>query len=428
MLKRTLTLPSLIFYGTGMILGAGIYSIIGKAAGIVGTTLWFSFVLAALSAGMTALSYCELATFKPKAGAEFVYVQSAFPRWTWLANSIGLVMALAGISTASAVALAFGGYLNGFIDLAPLMTGFLLLCLLSLVNIVGTQESSRLNMLFTLIEVLGLILFIYLGFSIKNAGLILIEPISPKVLTGTALIIFAYFGFEDIVNLVEDAKDPERTVPKAILWSLGISTVIYIFVSFAALSIAPLEKLVSSEAPLMEAAAAASPKMAIVLGICALFSTANTVLIALLAASRAFYGMSMDRKFPSIFGKVLPKRRTPWLASLLVLGLSIALLPLSGVEVIASVSSFATLIGFFTVNITLIRLRFTKPNEIRPFTVPLNLGKFPVIPALAAISTAILLMQFTRIVYVIGISTIVLILISQFLYHKFKTASQSGSL
>jgi basic amino acid/polyamine antiporter, APA family len=194
-LKRTLGLPMLTFYGTGMILGAGIYSIIGQAAGKAGNNLWQGFVLAAATALLTALSYSELATMFPKAGAEYVYLRNSFPRQRWIAATAGIIMTFAGCATASTVALAFASYLHQFVQWPNLLVASCILILFTGVNILGIKESGWINAIFTLIEVSGLILFIWLGWQSPKFGDALLITPSLAIVSSAALIIFSYFGF-----------------------------------------------------------------------------------------------------------------------------------------------------------------------------------------------------------------------------------------
>lgn len=406
-LPRVLTFSSLALYGTGVILGAGIYSLLGTAAGLVGPNLWLTFLLAAVCAGLTALSYCELATLKPKAGAEYNYLKAAFPRQQWLATTIGLAMAFAGTATAAAVSVAFGGYLSDFCGLPPLLSALTLLIVVSAINFSGLKESSRLNTLFTTIEIGGLLLFISIGFSsgfsIQRLEDVVMQPVSTQIFPATALVIFAYFGFEEIVNLVEETKNPSRNLPLAMIFSLALSGVIYLLVSFSALLLSAPSELASSSAPLMDAVKSRSHELAYLVGICALFSTANTVLVSLLAASRAFFGISKDGAFPPMFAKISGRTPAPRHAVALVLILSFSLLPMRSLELLANVSSLATLVGFSSVHISLIKLRYTSKELSRPFVVPGAIGQLPILPALGLGSTLFLITQFNLLTYLLGI-------------------------
>lgn len=403
-LNKTLGLPMLIFYGTGMILGAGIYSIIGKASVETGGTLWLGFAFAGVSAFLTALSYAELCTMFPKAGAEFIYLRETFKKEKWIGSTAGIAMAFSGAATASTVALAFSGYLNQFIESPQFITATSVLLVFSCIAIIGIRTSGWFTVISTLIEMGGLILIIYLGFTSDKFGNALETIPHLGTMSGSALIIFSFFGFENIANLAEESKKPERDLPLAILISVLIATVLYILVSISAVSLLSTEKLANSAAPLMAVAKTVSEKYSKILGAVALFSTANTALISLIGASRILYSMGEAKVLPAFTAVVATKRKTPWISSIVIFITSIILLPLGKLETIASVSSLTTLIAFFLVNVALIVLRHKKPSVKRSFKVPLTFGKTPVLPILAALISLLLMTQFQIKVYLIGIS------------------------
>jgi APA family basic amino acid/polyamine antiporter len=419
-LKRSLGLPMLTFYGTGMILGAGIYSIIGQAAGKAGYGLWQGFVLAAICALLTALSYAELSAMYPRAGGEYVYLRNAFPSQPWLATTTGIIMTFAGCASAATVALAFSSYLQHFISLPHFWVASGLLSFFTVINLIGIKESSWVNAAFTSIEALGLVLFIWLGWQNPDFGSAFYSIPSSATVSSAALIIFAYFGFENIVNLAEETKTPEKTIPRAILLSLCISTILYILVSFAAVALMPPDQLAKSESALTDAAMNSSREIAGALAGIALFSTANTALIALLTASRILYGVSIDKSLPMAFAKTLRVRQTPWVAALVALGLSIALLPFGKVQTLASVASFATMIAFISVNAALIVLRYVQPKEVRPFKIPLSIKSIPVFPVLGILTCVIFLFQFETQIYLVGILSVACSAGIYFLYANFK--------
>lgn len=420
-LNRSLGLVMLTLYGTGMILGAGIYSIIGQAAGIAGYGLWQGFILAATAAFITALSYAELASMFPKAGGEYIYLRSAFPEHRWVAATVGNIMIFAGSASAATVALAFASYLNHFIDVPNFWAAIGLLIFFTGVNIIGIQQSSWVNLIFTTIEICGLMLFIWLGWQHPNFGEgVLLTP-NMAIVSSAALIIFAYFGFENIVNLAEETKNPEKTIPRAIFLSLSISTVLYVFVSLAAVALMPPNELALSESTLTSAATKTSPSIAGILGAIALFSTANTALIALLTTSRILYGISIDHSLPKIFSLTLKARKTPWVAGLVALMLAGMLLPLGKVETIASVAAFTTMIAFIAVNIALITLRFNQPKIKRPFKIPFAFKNIPLLPALGITTCLIFLFQFQQKVYIVGLSAFLGSAILYFVYSILKT-------
>lgn len=392
----------LIFYGIGMILGAGIYSIIGKAAAQTGETLWLSFILAGVSAFLTSLSYAELSTMFPKAGAEFVYLQEAFQKRKWIGSTAGMAMATSGAATAATVALAFSGYLNQFIDLPQSWVAVSVLLVFSAIAIAGIHAAGWFTVVSTLIEVGGLVFIIYLGMTSEKFGAVLSATPHSGTLAGSALIIFSFFGFENIANLAEETKNPERNLPRAILISVVISLVLYVLVSLSALALLSSEKLAASPAPLMDVARVLSENYGKVLGAIALFSTANTALISLIGASRILYSMGNASALPKMVAKILPKQKTPWIASLIILSGAILLLPLGKLETVASISSLATMTAFLAVNIALISLRYSQSSKKRAFRVPLSIGKLPILPVMSALLCLVLLTQFEARVYWVG--------------------------
>lgn len=400
-LKKSLGLASLTFYGTGMILGAGIYSIIGKAAGETQNALWISFILAGIVSLFTGLSYAELSTMFPKAGSEFIYLSQAFKKQKWLAKTVGVSMAFSGSATAATVALAFSSYLQEAIEVPLILSSTILLILATLINIAGIKESGWTNILFTLIEIIGLIIFINLGWNNDQFAQNLGKDWHGGILTGTALVIFSYFGFENIVNLAEETKNPEKNLPRAILLSLLISTSLYVLTSIAALALLEPDQLASTDAALATAAKAHSKNIAKILSGIALFSTANTALIALLGASRILYGMSKAKALPLTLSKISEARSTPWMALMVSLIVALLLLPLGKIETIASISSLATMLSFLSVNIALIALRFNQSSTPRPFRSPWSVRKVPILAVLGVISSFVFILQFENKIYFI---------------------------
>lgn len=395
-LERTLGLPSLFLYGLGAILGAGIYSVLGAAAGRAGKSVWLSFVLSALLALVTALSYAELSTAYPRAAAEYVYLRRAMPKRRWAAFAAGVMMAASSAATAATVSLAFAGYLERFVPLPQLAVSAGLLAALTGVALWGIRQSSWMNAVFTLIEAGGLVLFVVVGAKAEGFGEALLARPTWAVFGGASIVFFSFLGFENIANLVEEAKKPERDLPRAILLSLAGATVLYVLVALAAVALLDPAAIAKSDAPLAAAIGTAAPRLAGALGGVALFATANTALASLLSGSRVLYGIARGGDLPRRVGAVLGKRKTPWVATLIVAGVAGAMLPLGKVAVVASVSSFAALLAFASVNVALIVLRYREPDRERPFRVPLTAGRFPVLPALGAAASLALLTQLER--------------------------------
>ena len=407
-LKPVLGPVQLIFYSIGVIVGAGVYSVIGTAAGLAQHGLWLSFVVSAVVALLTAISYAEMATTFPHAGAEYVYVRQAWPKADWLAFGIGAVILIGGAATAATVAVAVGGYLRVFADWPVALSALVLLIGCTALNIWGLRESSWVNVLFTSIELAGLALVVVVALVADARPVAATSVAEPAIMAGAALLFFVYLGFEHVANLSEEVRDPSRDLPLALFVSLAVTTVLYVAVSFAALALATPAELAASEAPLASAVQKAWPGAEKALSAIALFATANTVLITLIAMSRLAFSMARDREIAGVFAKLLHVRQTPWAAALLMFALTALLLPVGSVKMLAEMSSFAALVGFFAVNAALIALRYRMPTHRRPFRVPFSLGKLPVLPVLAIASIALLLMHFEWQIYVAGAAALAL--------------------
>jgi amino acid transporter len=401
-LKPVLGPAQLIFYSVGVIVGAGVYSVLGAAAGLAQQGLWISFLVSASVALLTAISYAEMATSFPAAGAEYIYVRRAWPHADWLAFGVGAIILIGGAATAATVAMAFGGYLRVFVDCPAPVAAVLLLGVCTGFNIWGLRESSWINIVFTSIEVAGLLLVIVVAL-MSDARVPETAPTAdPSVIAAAALLFFVYLGFEEIANLAEEVRNPGRDLPIALFVSLAITTALYVAVSFSALSLAAPSDLADSEAPLATAVEKAWPGAAGILSAIALFATANTVLITVIATSRVAFSMARDKEIPSVFSGLLAARQTPWAAAVLTFAMAAALIPIGSLKILAELSSFAALVAFFAVNLVLIVLRYRLPGHERPFRVPLAVGRLPILPVLAITSIIMLLTHFEWQIYAAG--------------------------
>jgi amino acid transporter len=405
-LKPVLGPFQLIFYSVGVIVGAGVYSVLGAAAGLAQDYLWLSFLVSAAVALLTALSYAEMATSFPAAGAEYVYVRRAWPKADWLAFGVGALILIGGSATAATVAIAFGGYLRMFADVPAGLAAALLLAACTAFNIWGLRESSWMNILFTSIEVAGLLLVIAVA-SMADVRAPAVGPAAgPSVMAAAALLFFVYLGFEEVANLAEEVRNPGRDIPMALFISLAVTTGLYVAVAFAVLGLAAPDELAASGAPLAAAIQKAWPGAAGTLSAIALFATANTVLITMIATSRVAFSMARDNEIPGVFSRLLPLRQTPWIAAILAFAMAAVLIPIGSVKILAEMSSFAALAAFVAVNAVLIVLRYRLPNHVRPFRVPLAIGRLPVLPVLAIGSIAVLMVHFEWRIYVAGAAAI----------------------
>jgi basic amino acid/polyamine antiporter, APA family len=361
-LKRRLGLPLLVLYGVGITVGAGIYVLIGAVAGYAGIHAPWSFLLAGLVMAFTVASYAELSTRYPVSAGEAAYVRAAFGS-RLLSTLTGLVTVAIGIVSTAAVAIGSAGYIEQFVDLPQPAIAFGIILLLGAVAAWGILESVLLAGFFTLVEVGGLLLII--GAALTDGITIdpelLRPPVEPSELAGVAfaslLAFFAFIGFEDLANAVEEAKTPHRDLPLAMTLTLAISALLYVAVAVVAVSAVPVGELSASPAPLslvFQRLAGIDP---IVITAIAVVATLNTILAQMTMASRVIYGMARQGDLPVLFGRVNRLTRTPVLGTALVAMLAIALTLLASLESLAESTSLATLVVFAVVNLALLQLR-----------------------------------------------------------------------
>lgn len=389
-LRRSLGLLEITASGVGIIIGAGIYVLIGAATAHAGATVWVAFILAAVLSALSGLSYAELSSMFPRAGAEYEYTRQAFPEW--LAFVVGWVMIAGLIVAAATVSLSFASYLGYFLEFDSRPAALGLLAAVCALAASGTKQSARVIIVLSLIQIGGLVLVIAIGAPHIGEVNLLSGPGMGGILSGTALIFFAFIGFDEVITLAEETRDPTRTVPRALLLALGVSSLLYIAVAMTAVSVLGSAALGASSRPLTDVIAhALGHRSASLVSAIAMTSTANTTLLALTAASRLLYGMATKEALPGWLGVVHPVTRVP-VRGVLCVGVAAALFALVGdLTLIAAVTDFAVYFVFLAINLTVIVLRWKKPELPRPFAVPWSLARIPVLPALALVSVLIMI-------------------------------------
>lgn len=399
-LEREIGLWQVILAGVGIILGAGIYVLIGRASALSGNALWISFLISALVAMFTGLSYAELSSIFPRAGAEYVYTEKAFGYR--LAFVVGWLLVLSGFVFASTVALGFAGYFLKLFGSPLIPTAAVLIVLLSFLLYYGVKESIWFAVIFTIIEVSGLIIIIAMAAPYLGTVNYFSFPSVAGIFQAAALIFFAYIGFEQITRLSEETRNPDVNIPRALILSIIITTILYIVVAISAVSLLDWQVLGQSEAPLADAAAQAfGPNAFIIMSIIALFATANTVLLMMLATSRILYGIGRSFSGKNLFARLHSKRNTPWIATLVVMFFSILFLGFGDIGIVANITDFLIFFTFIIINLSVIRIRYLGYDKERDFRIPLNIGRFPVVPVLGILSCLILMvyMDFGIMIY-----------------------------
>lgn len=355
-LRREIGLFGAVAYGVGTILGAGVYALIGVASGEAGNAVWLAFAIAAGIALFSGLSYAKLASIFPSSGAEYVYVKEAFSSNFW-AFIIGWLVLISSIISGSAVALGFGGYLYGLTGAPVALGATTLILVMAVVNYIGIKESLFLNVILTMIELAGVVIVIVLGAGFLGTVDYLETPAGPSgIIAAVGLIFFAFIGFEGLVKIGDETKDPTRTIPLALILSLLITAVLYVLTALSVVSVLPYHELAASTSPLSDVALASSGKeVSLLLSGIALLATANTVLIILIASSRIAYGMAERSALPSFLSRVHPGRGTPLSAIAITTGASLVFTFLGGIELTANIANFTIFMVFLAVNLSVIK-------------------------------------------------------------------------
>ncbi len=368
-LRRVLGPGAITVYAVGDILGAGIYALVGTVVAAAGAGAWLSFTISAAIALLTGLTYAELSSRFPHAAGAAAYCRRAY-RPPVVAFVVGILVLASGISSAAAVSRAFVGYLDVFVVLPPELASLILLTAMALINFRGIQESARVNLVLTIVELGGLLLVIGAGLAVARhlpAAEMAVRLTPPAdlagILTGATIAFYAYIGFEDTVNVAEEVRDPSRVLPRAILTAIAVSCVLYTAVTTIALLAVPLATLSNSTTPLLDVLNAAGVRLpAGTFTIIALFAICNTGLLNLIMASRLSYGMAREGLLPHVLAGVHAGRQTPAAAILMTYALAVLLAVSGGVRILAQTTSLLLLMVFTTLHVALIVIRRAQPE------------------------------------------------------------------
>ncbi len=415
-LKRVLGPGRLLLFIVGDILGAGVYAVTGRLAGQVGGIAWLPFLVAFAIATLTAFSYLELVTKYPQAAGAALYAHKAFGIH-FVTFLVAFTVVCSGITSASTSSgLLASNLLIGFGNDAPskelvLLVALAFMVLLALINLRGVGESVKFNVILTMVEMTALAIVIGIAIYVIGRGdgnldrITVFESPDDKglfmaVTVATAIAFFSMVGFEDSVNMVEETKEPERIFPRMMLTGLGIAVIIYMLVAVSVVAVIPADQIgapTNAEAGiLIDVVKLGTPDLPIddVFPFLTVFAVANTALINMLMASRLIYGMAQQRVLPPVLGKVLPGRRSPYVAigftTLLALGLITYVRLGSESTIVGALSGTTALLllaVFSIVNVACLILRRDPSNGFRAPTV---------VPVLGAILCAYLLGPWAR--------------------------------
>ncbi|WP_336660767.1 APC family permease [Leucobacter sp. USHLN153] len=404
-LRRSVTGLLLFAFILGDVLGAGIYALMGVLSEEVGGMLWAPLLLALLLALLTAGSYAELVTKYPRAGGAAVFAERAFKRPV-VSFLVGFCMLAAGVTSAAGLAIAFAGeYFSTFIDLPTTPVAIAFLVVVAALNARGVRESLGANLVMTAIEVSGLVIVIVvvalmLGGGEGDISRVVEAPqgvnTAVAVLGGAIIAFYSFVGFETSANMVEEVRNPSRTYPRALFGALGVAGLIYVLVGLASSIALPPEELSESTGPLLavvEASGAHIPSW--IFSAIALIAVANGALLTMIMTSRLAFGMAEQGLMPSALGRVLPKRRTPWVAILATTVVAALLTLVGDLATLAETVVLLLLFVFLSANVSVLVLRRDRV-EHKHFRV------WTFVPVLGIISCIVLMTQQSGTVWLFG--------------------------
>jgi basic amino acid/polyamine antiporter, APA family len=391
-LKKELNLTDVSLATAGYIIGAGIYAIIGIASKYGKNYTWISILISGISAICTGLSYSELATMFNQNAGEYIYIKEAFNGN--VASFVAYLIILAEILTQSTVAIGLGEHLNSLIPINAKILSSSLLLIFGYLNYFGIRESINYNNATTIMEISGLLIISLFGLKYVNKDSFDISNLNYKdlypLLVGASIINFAYFGYDMAIELTEETKDSINNIPKGMLIGVLISTILYGTVTVSSISSIGWEKLASSNTPLTDVAhkllGAFGGKMMLLI---ALISMSNTLLMGSVAGSRFIQSFSKNIELPFNLQKIDKKTNTPINAIIFITIVSIIGVFIGNLEKVTSLTNISTISIFILMNLSVIVMRFTKPNHSRHFKVPFNINNVPVPSLIGLISSVI---------------------------------------
>lgn len=366
-LRRGITGPLLFAFVLGDVLGAGIYALMGVLAGRAGGMLWAPLLVALLLALLTAGSYAELVTKYPRAGGAAVFAERAF-RNRLVSFLVGFSMLAAGVTSAAGLSIAFAGeYLGTFVDLPAVPVAMVFLLVIAALNARGIRESMRANFVMTAIEVSGLIIVVVTVTVLLTRGggdvshvtqLPEGTGVAGAVLAGAIIAYYSFVGFETSANVIEEVKEPTKTYPRALFAALATAGLVYVLVGLASAIALPADELEASSGPLLDVVAATGVGIpSWLFSLIALIAVANGALLTMIMASRLAYGMSEQALLPRSLSRVLPRRRTPWVAILATTLVAMLLTLIGDLATLAETVVLLLLFVFISANVSVLVLR-----------------------------------------------------------------------
>jgi APA family basic amino acid/polyamine antiporter len=430
-LKRTLTAKSLVALGVGAIIGAGLFVRTAAAsAEAAGPSVTLSFIVAAIGCVFAGLCYAEFAAMIPIAGSAYTYAYTTMGEFAaWI---IGWALVLEYAFGAGTVAIAWSEYLNKLVGGAipfqwchsPMETSMttgvqgiinlpalLILFLLTVLLIKGTQESATVNAIIVTIKVAIVIIFIAIGWSFVNPANHHPYFIPPDasghegffkhgwggMLGGAGIVFFAFIGFDAVSTAAQEAKNPSRDMPRGILGSLAVCTILYVLFGYVLTGVANWTEFAKAgkEASVAYAVQNHMPGfgwLATAITVAILFGFSSVILVMLLGQSRVFYTMAGDGLLPRLFAEVHPRFKTPYKCNMLLFLMVGAFAAFIPGDLLGDLTSIGTLFAFVLVSAGVMIMRHIQPNVHRPFKTPL----VPLVPILGMVVCGAMIVSLDR--------------------------------
>lgn len=412
-LERTLNVFNLTALGVGGIIGAGIFVLTGQvAANYTGPAIALSFVVAATCCGFVGLCYAEFASIIPIAGSGYTYAYATLGEIVaWM---IGWVLLLEYIFCSATVAVGWSGYMTSFLkDIGIIIPeeflsgtfnipAMFILALMTILLTIGMRKSAGFNNVIVAMKLGVVFLFILVGITYINQQNLI--PFIPEntgefgrfglsgIWRGAGAIFFAYIGFDGITSVAQEAKNPQRDMPIAIIASLLVSTLLYISVALVLVGIVPYQLLNVSDpiAVGVDSLGEGLGWLQFAIKIGAIAGLSSVILVNMMAGSRIFYAIAIDGLLPPQFAEIHPEFKTPHLATILSGIIAMILAGLLPINVLGELASFGALLVFLIISVSVLVLRHTQPDLLRPFKTPF----VPFIPIIGALTSGLQLLIF----------------------------------
>jgi APA family basic amino acid/polyamine antiporter len=370
-LKREIGLFGATALGIGAIIGSGIFIVTGIVAGIAGPAMIISMLIAGIIALFSALSVAELSVYLPEEGGTYAFAQKLISPFAGFVA--GWIWIFSNIFVGAAVSLGFAHYFVALFPAVPVKIIAVIICLIFIIiNYLGLKESTLLNNMLVTLKVLILLLFVAFGLGFFRVDHF--TPFAPLgitgIMSGAALIFFAYTGFARVTIMAEEVKDPEKTIPLSIYLALGISTLLYILVCLVAIGLTGSNNLALSGSPLADATRiTGSPGAVLVISFGAMIATASVLLTTIMGISRIVFAMARNNDLPGFLSSISPRFSTPHYAIVITGFFMMVAVFLADLVLVVAVSTFAMLIFYFIANFAAIRL--PRGNRHYPSVVPI---------------------------------------------------------